>query len=158
MTITSETTLSGPYEFNGSAVSFGYGFKIFDEDEIVIVSIDDTTDLLTVFDPSAYSVDGVGDAGGGSIVFTAAPGAGATGWAMRRGVFKQETLLTDVGAFFPSIIMRMIDRVVMFCLELREQSLRSIRGRPGETMDMLPSAAVRANAHLAFDANGQPMA
>ena len=66
----------------------------------------------------------------------------------------QGVVLTDVGAFFPSVVMGMVDRVTMFALELREEVNRSIRLSIAEECDPLPPAAQRAGKVFAFDEDG----
>ena len=62
MSVSSETTKSGPFTLNGVTTTFGYGFKILDEDDIEFVKLATSDGEMTVL--TITSVTGVGDAGG----------------------------------------------------------------------------------------------
>lgn len=155
MTVPSATSISGPYAFDGVSTTFGYGFKITSDDEITLVAIDNTTGAMSIFDDSAYSVSDVGDENGGDVEFNDAPASGATGFAIRNMDFRQQVPLTDVGPFYPSVVMQMIDRLHMMVQQMKEEQGRSLRGLPGETFDLIPAKV--ANALLALDANKDPL-
>ena len=69
MTI-STTTIKNSYRGNGSTTSFNYTFKITDQDDIDVIirsaSGTETTKTITTH----YTVTGVGNASGGTVVFT----------------------------------------------------------------------------------------
>ena len=69
MTI-STTTIKNSYSGDGSATSFNYTFKVTDQDDIdvIIRSSDGTETTKTI--STHYTVSGVGNASGGSVVFT----------------------------------------------------------------------------------------
>lgn len=157
MTVPSTTTFSGPFVLNAVAVTFGYGFKILDEDDIEFLMFDPDTGELTVADASDYTVTDVGNVSGGNVVFDDAPGDAGTPWTgyvRRKGTMTQGVSLTDVGAFFPSVVMGMVDRLTMFVQELREEADRSVRFSIGEVIGSLPAAEFRVNKFMAFDENG----
>ena len=69
MTI-STTTIKNSYSGNGSTTTFNYTFKITDQDDIDVIirssSGTETTKTITTH----YTVTGVGNASGGTVVFT----------------------------------------------------------------------------------------
>ena len=69
MTI-STTTIKNSYSGNGSTTTFNYTFKITDQDDIDVLirsaSGTETTKTITTH----YTVTGVGNASGGTVVFT----------------------------------------------------------------------------------------
>lgn len=72
MTITS-TTSKNQFTATGSQDTFNYTFKIFDEDDIKVITTDlsgvETVEVIT----TDYTVTGVGNAGGGTIVYVTDP-------------------------------------------------------------------------------------
>ena len=70
MTI-STTTIKNSYNGDGSTTAFTYTFKITDEDhiEVIIRSSNGTETVKTI--TTHYTVSGVGNAGGGTVTFTA---------------------------------------------------------------------------------------
>ena len=79
MTI-STTTIKNSYSGNGSTTTFNYTFKITDQDDIDVIirssSGTETTKTITTH----YTVTGVGNSSGGTIVFTSGniPASGET--------------------------------------------------------------------------------
>ena len=69
MTI-STTTIKNSYSGNGSTTTFNYTFKITDQDDIDVIirssSGTETTKTITTH----YTVTGVGNSSGGTVVFT----------------------------------------------------------------------------------------
>ena len=72
MTISTETERRKRYTGNGTTDTYAYDFKIFAKTDLVVTKItiaDGTEEVLTV--DSDYTVTGVGNVGGGTVVLTA---------------------------------------------------------------------------------------
>ena len=77
MTVSSSINRAS-YSGNGALTTFAYGFKVFDQGELTVIlrSSDGTETVQTI--TTNYTVTGVGDAGGGNVVFGTAPASGVT--------------------------------------------------------------------------------
>ena len=69
MTI-STTTIKNSYSGNGSTTTFNYTFKITDQDDIDVIIRSSTGVETTKTITTHYTVTGVGNANGGTVVFT----------------------------------------------------------------------------------------
>lgn len=156
MTVASSTAISNPFAFNGSATTFPYPFRILSSAELVVLSKNNTTGVVSIVSSSDYSVTGVGDANGGNVVWAVAPASGSTGYAIRATLFTQLVNLVDFGEFSATSIMQALDRACMRDQQMKEVQGRSLRGSVGETWDEAPGAVARAEKVLTFDEDGLP--
>jgi len=78
MTVATSTNVNS-YAGNGSTTTFAYAFKIFEDSDLTVVLINDTTGVETTQTLTAdYTVTGAGSASGGNVVFGTAPASGVT--------------------------------------------------------------------------------
>ena len=159
MTI-STTTIKNSYSGNGSTTTFNYTFKITDQDdlEVLIRASTGTETVKTI--TTHYTVTGVGNAGGGTVVFTAGniPVTGET-IVIRRAT--PQTQATDYLANdpFPAESHEdALDKLTSITQELQEEVDRSIKLSRTNTMastEFTVGASNRANKILAFDGSGE---
>ena len=159
MTI-STTTIKNSYSGNGSTTTFNYTFKITDQDdlEVIIRASTGTETVKTI--TTHYTVTGVGNAGGGTVVFTAGniPVTGET-IVIRRAT--PQTQATDYLANdpFPAESHEdALDKLTSITQELQEEVDRSIKLSRTNTMtstEFTVGASDRANKILAFDGSGE---
>lgn len=128
MTVNTKKITSGPYEGNGVADTFSYGFKVEDKTELSVFETDDTgvQTLLTV--DTDYTVNTVGVDGGGTITRTA--GALPTGyeWYIRSNFEEtQLTAFTSQGAFFPDIHELAMDKLTLLIQQILDKIGRTFR-------------------------------
>ena len=153
MTVSS-TTSRDEYNGNAATLIFAYTFRILDEDHIAVY-VDDVLQTITTH----YTVSGVGDSGGGSITFLAAPASGTGNVVFIRNVpVTQETDYVENDPFPAESHEEALDKLTMIAQQLDDLLLTSLRvplteGDPGE----LPAAASRASKYLAFDTGGIPV-
>jgi hypothetical protein len=159
MTI-STTIIKNSYSGNGSTSVFNYTFKVTDQDdiEVIIRSANGAETVKTL--TTHYTVSGVGNAGGGSVTFTAGniPVTGET-VILRRDTPQTQTMdLIDNDPMSADTIEDAHDKSIAITQELQEQIDRSIKLSRTNTMtstEFTVDAATRANKILAFDSAGE---
>jgi hypothetical protein len=159
MTI-STTTIINSYSGDGSTTAFTYTFKITDQDdiEVLIRSNDGTETTKTI--TTHYTVSGVGNAGGGTVTFTAGNIPTSTQTVvLRRSTPQTQTMdLIDNDPMSADTIETAHDKAIAISQELQEQVNRSIKFSRTNTFtssEFTVDAATRANKILAFDDNGE---
>jgi hypothetical protein len=127
MTIAS-TSSRNTYVGNGTAATYSYTFRIFDDSDLLVV-VRNTSGVETTLDLNDdYSVSGVGNIGGGSITLTAGNLTSGYTLAIRRvRPLTQETDLRNEGAFYPEVHEDAFDHQVMLSQQLSDEILRSIK-------------------------------
>ncbi len=159
MTI-STTTIKNSYSGNGSTTTFNYTFKITDQDDIDVIirssSGTETTKTITTH----YTVTGVGNSGGGTIVFTSGniPASGETIVLRRSTPLTQGVDLIENDPLPANTLEDALDKLTSINQELQEQSDRSLKISRTNTMtstEFTTSATDRANKVLSFDSSGE---
>ena len=159
MTI-STTTIKNSYSGNGSTTAFNYTFKISAESEmeVIIRSSGGTETVKTL--TTHYTISGVGNAGGGTVTFTAGniPITGETVILRRDTAITQTMDLIDNDPMSADTIETAHDKSIAISQELQEEVDRSIKLSRTNTMtstEFTVDAATRANKILAFDSAGE---
>lgn len=145
MTVSSETNKSGPYSCNGSTVSFPFNFRILDATHIEVIKTIDGVD--TTVSPTAYSVTGVGNANGGTVVFSTAPLSDCTVTIIRNVPFTQQLDLENQGAFYAQTIEDALDLAVMRDQQIAGELDRAVKVPAGLGMQ-IPSDFLPAVIHF----------
>ena len=128
MTI-STTTIKNSYSGNGSTTTFNYTFKITDQDDIDVIirssSGTETTKTITTH----YTVTGVGNSGGGTIVFTSGniPASGETVVLRRSTPLTQGVDLIENDPLPANTLEDALDKLTSINQELQEQLDRSLK-------------------------------
>lgn len=160
MTISSTTRLAGPFIGNDSTATFPFLFKVFEESDILAVSLNLATGVLT---PLALTTDysvslnaNQDTTPGGSITLIA--GNLATGLTLTLTTDMAELQgvdLTNGGGFYPDVINDALDAAVILIQQLQLQLGRAVQIAFGDSGSMqLPTAAQRAGKVLMFDGSG----
>lgn len=170
MTVSSTTTKVS-YSGDGSTAVFSYTFKVFDEDELVVITRVDSTGAETV-EPlnTAYIVDGIENPTGGNVTFKyntgnpADPNYSVTDYRPQSGetvVIKRLVPLTQLTDYTPNDPFpaedheEALDKLTFMAQQQQEQIDRSIKFDETDTFSGdLPIASLRANKYLAFGADG----
>ena len=161
MTI-STTIIKNSYSGDGSTTSFTYAFKIADQDFIEVIVKTNATGAESVRSigtgSTNYSVTGVGEASGGSVVFVTAPASTET-VILRRSTTKTQALdLIENDNLPANSIENAFDKNLSLIQELQEEIDRSIKISRANTMtstEFVVTATNRANKILAFDSSGE---
>ena len=159
MTI-STTTIKNSYSGNGSTTTFNYTFKITDQDDIdvIIRSSDGTETTKTI--TTHYTVTGVGNASGGTVVFTSGniPSGTETVVLRRSTPQTQGVDLIENDPLPANTLEDALDKATSISQELQEQVDRSLKISRTNTMtstEFTTSATDRANKVLSFDSSGE---
>jgi len=128
MTLTVNTTniTSGPYPGNGIADTFSYTFKVEDKTQLSVYETDDSDveTLLTV--DTDYTVLGIGDDPGGTIVRVAGALPLNFEWYIRSDYKEtQLTAFSSQGAFFPDLHENAMDKLTFLIQQLLDEKSRS---------------------------------
>jgi len=116
MTVSSQTSRN---EFNGNGTTdtFAYTFRILDEDHIAVY-VDGAIKTITTH----YTVTGVGDSGGGSVVFVTPPPTGTANVVLVRSVpMTQETDYVENDPFPAKPHEDALDKLTMIVQQQQEQ-------------------------------------
>ena len=115
------------YVGNGATTVFPYGFRIYDETDLVVVTRDasgvETVAVLT----TDYTVSGVGSYSGGSVTFLVAPTDGHAVAILRRLPITQLTDLRNQGAFFAETHEDVFDRLTMIAQQQQDDLDRAMK-------------------------------
>jgi hypothetical protein len=144
MTLTSTITRVN-YTASGSNDTFAYTFRI-DAESHLEVYLDDAVQ------GSGYSVTGVGNDGGGNVVFTAAPAASTKVTLLRAVPNTQPTDLPTTGPLDTTAIETQLDQLVMQILAVKDQIARSLVLPVSTALSDLELPTLEASKFLAANA------
>ncbi len=102
MTVQDQTITSGPYSGNDVADTFDYSFQIYEKNELIAIETDDEGVETVLNVDTDYTVNAVGQEGGGSITRIAGPLPTDYSLFLRSNFLPTQTTDFDnQGAFFP---------------------------------------------------------
>lgn len=166
MTISSPNRIAGPYTGNGSTTTFAFSFKVFAASDLQVVQLIVASGLETNLTLNTdYTVtlnQNQNSNPGGSVTLVA--GALPSGYTLTITSTisnLQPTDLTNQGGFYPEVITDALDRATIQIQQISDIGDRAIKVplSDGAVAGLtLPTAVQRANAFLAFDASGDPVA
>ncbi len=130
MTIANDTTKIQT-DCNGSETNYVYNFKIFADADLRVIVTNTTTEVETLLTlNSHYTVNGAGDAGGGSIDLTAAGlaiAASGTYITLKRDMaYIQEYDPENGDVFDADTVEDTFDKLVMMIQQLKEELSRAV--------------------------------
>lgn len=143
MAVSSTTRTAGPFVGTGADASLPFGFKAFAAADLLVSR--DGTELTEGIDYTVtLNADQDASPGGSVEIDAAANTLDSEVWVESAMTAEQQTRLTNLGGYYPTVIERALDRVVMLV-----QQLMSSVARGG-----LNASTPRAGKFLAFDADG----
>jgi hypothetical protein len=151
---------AGPFVAGAGQTVFPYDFPLFDAADIAVYAQATGAATATLLASSAYSVTGIGDAVGGTIVL----GTGATAGTIYsiRGARnpRRTTDFSEAGDFRAETLNRELDLLAQTAQEQAAGLGRALRLAETDTASttVLPTAAARAGLMLGFDALGNLIA
>lgn len=129
MTIASETARND-YTGNGAVDTYTYGFKIFDESQLLVTQRNTATPPVetTLVLNTDYTVTGVNNPAGGTIVLDAGNLATDFLLAIKRDVdYTQETDIRNQGPYLPELHEDEFDLLMMAIQQLKNATDRSMQ-------------------------------
>jgi|TARA_R100000084_G_scaffold108802_2_gene72616 hypothetical protein len=157
MTVSSTTTKSS-HSGNGVLDTFAYAFKIFaDDDLVVIIRTNSTGAEATKTKTTHYTVTGVGSASGGNVVFTSGniPASGETVVIKRNLTLTQATDYVANDPFPADSHEDALDRLTMIAQQQQEVFDRAVVLPETDTASTtIPDSVTRASKYLAFNSSG----
>lgn len=137
MTITAQTAKTGPYSGNGSTTVFSYTFKVVDEGHLVVTLLDadgvtETVQTLT----TDYTITGVGNASGGTVIMATAPAVGEQLTITRSVPIAQTIDLQNRGALNPEVLEAGLDQLTQIVQDQQQQIDRALKVDLFETADL----------------------
>lgn len=137
MTITAQTSKTGPYSGNGTTTVFSYTFEVQDETHLVVtvLAADGITESVEVLNTD-YTVTGVGNPSGGTIIMGTAPTTGQKLTITRNVTLDQEVDLQNRGAVNPETLEESLDKLTQIAQDQQEQLDRALKVDVFETADL----------------------
>jgi len=159
MTVPTTNITSGPYTGNGLSDEYDYDFKITSEDQLLVYETDDVGTRTVLELTTDYTVTGVGNTGGGTVVRVAGNLPTGYTWYIRSNfVAKQETSFSSQGGFFPAVHEAAFDLLTKLSqqnLELLERCFRLDAGFSGNFDNTLPNPV--AGAYVRWNNTGDAL-
>lgn len=133
----SSTTSKNTYTGNGAVDTYAYGFKIFDDDDL-LVTVRDTSGVETTLTKTThYTVTGVGETSGGNVALV----NGAFDWIDGDGDLKTSYVLTirrvltlsqdldlrNQGSYLPEDVEDRFDKNIMIAQQQQDEVDRSVK-------------------------------
>lgn len=152
-------TSRNDYVGTGLVTTYSYNFRIFLESHLLVTKRTSAFVETTLVLNTDYTVTGVGDAPGGTIILATALEDDALLTIRRVLPLTQPTDIRDQGPFFPGTHEDAFDRAIMIVQQQQDILNRSFRAPENEaSIGELPNIEERASKFLAFDADGDPIA
>lgn len=173
MSLGSATSRQSAYTGNGSTATYAYGFKIFDEDDLLVTIQTTASGVLTPLTITThYTVTGVGETSGGNVVlvngaFDWIDGSGYldTGYKLhirRKPSLVQNTDIRNQGDFYPEAHENQFDKLVMIDQSQQDELDRSVKlpeSITSSTFDpTLPVDIATASSAIVTNASGNGLA
>lgn len=134
MTVNTENIYSGPYVGNDISDTFSYGFRIQDETQLNVYETDDAGNRVLLDLTTDYTVTGVDDDLGGTIVRVA--GALPSGYEIFIEAdypATQDTAFASQGRFNPKIHEDALDKLTFLIKQLQYALTNTVQFGPGYT-------------------------
>ena len=150
MTVPQQTPIIA-YAGNGVSTLFAFPFKILESGDLIVL-LDGTQQTVG----SQYSINGIGNASGGSVQFNTPPAAGGKIILYRDVALERDTDYQDNGDLLADTVNADFDRIWMALQDIGGSSRRAIQYPLTEYSadGTLPEAALRAMKLLGFDDQG----
>ncbi|MEK9694777.1 MAG: hypothetical protein VW270_03375, partial [Candidatus Poseidoniales archaeon] len=158
MTVSS-TNVDDLYSGNGSTTVFSYTFKILSASDILVKLRNDffETEYTKTLN-SDYTVTGVGETSGGTVVFTTPPANGETVVITRVTPITQSTDYVENDAFLAESHEAALDRLTFIAQEVKDIAERSVRfstgAAPSGLYALSNSTTTRADKYIGFNSAG----
>jgi|GEM_PF-1564434 len=139
------------YAADGVQTTFIFPFPVFSASNVEVYLDDEPQS-------NGYDVAGVGESGGGTVIFDAAPAGGVIVTLRRFMTIERTTDFQEGGTFLAKTINDELDRQAAFSQQLEAELGRCLRLAPTDPAGdpIIPKKADRASRLLGFDGDGDP--
>lgn len=130
MTVSSTNRKAGPYAGNGSATSFAFHFRVFEDSDVVVVHTDVNGAETVLEAPADYTVTlnlQQETTPGGTINMVETPVTGELVTITSELEYIQPLEITNQGGFYPKVVNAALDRLTILCQQLGEQVGRAVK-------------------------------
>ncbi len=151
MTVTN-TTARNQYIATAGQAEFAYTFEVYDKDDLVVLK-----NSTTLSEGTDYTVDGVGNDGGGIVTLTAVAAAGDVITIYRDMALNRTTDYQNSGDFLASEVNEDFDRLWLAIQQNATSDSRSVKKPVTDLSSInmeLPVASGRSHRLLGFDSTG----
>ena len=157
----STTTIKNSYSGNGSTTTFAYTFKVFASTELKVYVRTTATGAESLRSEGSgsanYSVTGVGETGGGNVVFVTAPTSAESVVIRRLSAKTQATDYQPADSFPAASHEDALDKLTNITQEMQEELDRSFKVSKTNsitTPEFVDDASTRASKILGFSSDG----
>lgn len=158
MTVSTSTSISGPYAGAGATGPFPVTFYFLDNSHLQVIKTTNSGSEVPLSLGSDYTVSGAGNPSGGSVSTSVAVAAGEKLTILRQVPLTQDTDYTQSDSFPAESHERALDKLTMEVQQVSELAGRSLTLPASEEISgNLPQASARALRVLGFDTNGLPI-
>lgn len=141
---------------SNSAGPFLFGFKFYQNEEIIVVKMDSEGIETLFIEGSDYTLSGAGVETGGQINLAAILPTGEELIVTRVLDVLQETSFINQGAFYPELHETAFDKLTMMLQQIAEETGRAIKMPVSHIGPFTMPGFPRANTVVGFDADGNP--
>ena len=148
---------SGPFQGNGQTTNFPFGFYVFSDNDVSVVTSDSDSVVTTVLEKDVdYTVTINADqdaTAGGTVKLVKALPAGKSLALTSNLAYTQEMQLTNFSRFPPEILNDAMDRTVILIQQLKEMAERHITvpstssKTPEQLLEEILDVAANANVY-----------
>jgi|694.fasta_scaffold26332_9 hypothetical protein len=162
MTVNSEVRVAGPFVATGVSQVIPFTVRIFNANDIVVYVTDLAGANTRLTNQTGFTVSKNVDqdaSPGGTVTITATLNYTIT--LTTELANTQGVTLSNLGGFYPTVITDALDRLTILIQQAAVNTSRSLKFPVSDSTSLtteLPSALVRANKTLGFDASGNVVA
>lgn len=129
---------------DGLATEFPFYFSVFEKEHLQVILRDEAGEVVREYAQNEFSVSGLGE-NAGTVTLSPAPADGLEVLIIREVPLTQDTDIVNQGGFFPEVIEKQLDMIVMQVQQLREVLDRAVvsdLGDPAYTLGRLQDTDV----------------
>lgn len=137
------------FSTDGSATEFSYFFPVFEKSHLTVLLLDPDGEVVVTYAQNEFSVSGLGTSSG-TVVIDPPPADGHRLLVKRDVPYTQDTDIVNQGGFFPEVIEKQFDLIVMQIQSIREELNRAIvaaLGDAGYELGVLSSGDLLQNVN-----------
>lgn len=142
---------------SNSAGPFLFGFKFFQNEEILVINMDVDGTETALTEGSDYTLSGAGLETGGTINLSEVLPNGEELIVYRVLDILQETSFINQGAFYPNLHEAAFDKLVMMIQQIAEETGRAIKMPVSHFGPFTVPGVDRADTFIAFDSDANPI-